>query len=53
MGARRASAAARGLNMTTKPFKPELRGTDADREAEPSIRDALDKTEKGKPVGTS
>ncbi len=52
MGARRASAAARGLNMTTKPFKPELRGTDADREAEPSIRDALDKTEKGKPVGT-
>ena len=38
--------------MTTNPIKPELRGTDADREAEPSIRDALDKTEKGKPVGT-
>ena len=38
--------------MTTNPIKPELRGTDADREAEPSIRDALDTTEKGKPVGT-
>jgi hypothetical protein len=38
--------------MTTNPIKPEPRGTDADREAEPAIRDALDKTEKGKPVGT-
>ena len=38
--------------MTTNPIKPELRGTDADREAEPFIRDALHKTEKGKPVAS-
>jgi putative DNA primase/helicase len=38
--------------MTTTPTKAELRGSDTDREPDFDVQSALDKTEKGKPVGT-